>query len=297
MGDPNSFDVEIWRPINGTNGRYEASNFGRVRAMFVPLVGRPRGNANPIDGEVLKPFPRQSYPLVHLDLGPRTEDWSVAACVLSAFDRQRPSPKHRACYLDGDKRNAHVTNLAWLSPKQSKDLTAQLGRSRRRPTRLVGPVVQYQCTKCHEWLPARGFYKLKGGESRLGNRLTHCGLQSECRDCANQRRREYRQTHGDGGAPSLLEKVLPLLETLDGQKVPPDELARANIPGRLVALRARFGWSRLELSRRAGLHPQTLDMIETGVNVPREQTIRKIMTAMSLPEPSNVGDTREGKFT
>lgn len=275
---PPSPDVEAWRPVAGSAGRYEASSFGRIRATFQPLTGRPRGAVNEIDGQILGQwYGAGGYKMVHLDLGKRTVNISVAACVLAAFTGPRPSRRHRARFLDGDKHNLHLSNLRWLTAKQSQDLTAEHGHARRRTTKLLNGKLHYQCTKCMDWLSEKGFYHLKGGKSRLGNKLTACNLSSECRQCMNRARSDRRRNYGDGKAPSLLARILPILEQLDGIRIPADEPHRARVGQRLASARIRAGLSRAEVARRTGIHPQTIDQVELGINVPREKTIAKII--------------------
>jgi DNA-binding XRE family transcriptional regulator len=274
--------TETWNPIPSTDGRYEASSSGCVRAMWQPDTGRKKIPAGDSGGYLIASYiGDRGYPVVRLDLGSSVVvEWSVASCVLTAFVGPRPSKLHRASYLDGDKTNVHLSNLKWLDPKQNGDLRKSLGHSRQRPSRIVGGILQYQCNDCREWLPEKGFYRLKGGKSRLGNPLTACGLHSECRQCTNRKRAERRAEYGDDGVPSLLEQILPLLELLDGERVPLDELERARPGERIAAARMSRGLSRAALARQAGLHPETLSQIEEGRNVPRPATLRKLLAVL-----------------
>ena len=108
--------TEIWKAIVGTAGRYEASNLGRVRAKF-SSAGRPRTNANIFDGELVSAYiGDRDFQNVMID----QKVWSVAACVLSASVGPRPSNDHKACYLDGDRLNVKLSNLAWLTTAENK---------------------------------------------------------------------------------------------------------------------------------------------------------------------------------
>ena len=148
MAGGRSTGDDVWAVVPGTGGRYEASEDGRVRtsADGTPLEPRPGG---------------PGYPQVVLDLGRHKVRWPVAACVLSAFVGPRPTPAHRAAYLDGDNTNVGRSNLAWLTPAECGALAARLGRARRRPVRVVGGVPHYQCNRCRAWKAVGEFGRMK----------------------------------------------------------------------------------------------------------------------------------------
>ncbi len=124
--------IDAWQPIPFTRGRYEASKDGRIRATFCFGTGRPRGQSGGLDGEVLKHSPgTRGYPTVMLSLEgeKRSKPYSVASLVLMAFIGPKPSPKHRACYLDGDRNNVTLHNLLWMDPHGSRLLAIKNGRA------------------------------------------------------------------------------------------------------------------------------------------------------------------------
>jgi DNA-binding XRE family transcriptional regulator len=53
-----------------------------------------------------------------------------------------------------------------------------------------------------------------------------------------------------------------------------------SIGAEIIMLRQRRGWSQNALARNAGLHHDTISMIERGLQVPRPDTLRRIMTAI-----------------
>jgi hypothetical protein len=134
---------EVWKPIPDTKGRYEASSMGRVRATFRPFFGRPRCGMGEQEGDVLKSYLNErGYWVVSMDLGDSRTARTVASCLLLAFCGPRPSPVHRATFLDGDRENLAPHNLAWMSPKENKDNANSLGHTRRRPAERVDDSIQ-----------------------------------------------------------------------------------------------------------------------------------------------------------
>lgn len=98
--------METWRPIPGWEGRYEASDRGRIRSVFRQGVART--------GRVLRPAFAKcgGYPQVALcrDGVQRTE--YVHRLVLTAFVGPCPEGME-AAHADGDPSNNAASNLAW----------------------------------------------------------------------------------------------------------------------------------------------------------------------------------------
>ena len=51
---------------------------------------------------------------------------------------------------------------------------------------------------------------------------------------------------------------------------------------RLIEERNQRGWSRAELARRAGMHPSTVSLIESGRLVPYPSQLDKLAAALGL---------------
>jgi ribosome-binding protein aMBF1 (putative translation factor) len=62
------------------------------------------------------------------------------------------------------------------------------------------------------------------------------------------------------------------------------ELDRKSLAERLVRRRRAAGLSQAELSRRAGVRPETLNRIERGRTTPDFATVRKLVEAMNAAE-------------
>lgn len=121
--------AEEWRPIPGTNGRYEASSFGRIRSLWFKSRSVNRLRAEPL---VLKPAPTTNgYLCVRFaNCGPTL---TVHRLVLLAFSGAPPAGKPCAGHIDGTRTNNAAANLEWVSYSENN------GRDRRRHgTALAG---------------------------------------------------------------------------------------------------------------------------------------------------------------
>lgn len=101
---------EVWAVVAGYSGRYEVSNFGRVRSFNRK---GPKGFLNS-EPKILKAnITKHGYAdhTLFLPGGKRTRK-SVARLVLEAFVGPCPDGLE-AAHLDGDRLNNNADNLAW----------------------------------------------------------------------------------------------------------------------------------------------------------------------------------------
>jgi len=104
--------MEIWKPVLGLEGRYEASNLGRIKG--IRLYGRythPR---------ILTPrINKDGY--LKLDIK-KDEDTrlfvSVHRLVALAFIGKPPTELHTVNHKDGNKTNNNVENLEWATRRE-----------------------------------------------------------------------------------------------------------------------------------------------------------------------------------
>lgn len=114
MPEPIDTTNEVWKPIPGYEGIYEASSMGRIRSL-----GRwaGRGGRRKAKGSVLAVFPKSAgYPRVNLcsPNGGR-KSHLVHRVILATF--VGPAPRgHEGCHKDGDRRNCVLGNLRWDTP-------------------------------------------------------------------------------------------------------------------------------------------------------------------------------------
>lgn len=118
---------EEWRDIAGFEGKYQVSNFGRVRSLPWP------GHHNKI--AILKTFQQNSgYLVVTLNGGKK----KLAHRLVAEAFLENPDKKPYVNHKDGDKTNNNLSNLEWVTPKENyKHGVSVLGRKPWRNPRKV----------------------------------------------------------------------------------------------------------------------------------------------------------------
>ena len=96
---------EIWKPIKGYEGKYEISNYGRVKSY-----------AQNKDGKITAGLLNQKgYRVVRLYDQPQHGKWyQVHRLVAMAFI-ENPNNYEQVNHKDEDKSNNHVDNLEWCT--------------------------------------------------------------------------------------------------------------------------------------------------------------------------------------
>ena len=125
---------EVWKPVPDTEGRYEASDRGRVRSL---VVGCRHGSIARHKPLVMSPFNNKpggtGYWVVNLRVGGRVKCRCVSELVLTAFVGPRPSPMHDAAHANGDRHDNAFQNLVWATKKENAAHKRLHGTHRRRP--------------------------------------------------------------------------------------------------------------------------------------------------------------------
>ena len=100
---------EIWRWIEGYEGLYKVSTFGRVKRFY--------GNGKT---KILKPWlNRQGYLIFDLCKGAKSKHFPIHQLVARAFipnPENKPEPNHE----DANKMNNHVSNLKWVTRAENQ---------------------------------------------------------------------------------------------------------------------------------------------------------------------------------
>ena len=94
---------ETWRPIPGYEGRYEASDLGRIRSF--PTL-RTKGGVRSVH------IDREGYPSLKLFLQGKSREQRVHKLVAAAFLGARPEGQE-VLHKDGDRRNPALVNLMY----------------------------------------------------------------------------------------------------------------------------------------------------------------------------------------
>lgn len=96
---------EIWKPINGYNGRYEVSNLGRVRSFA-------RKDCILLTADCHK----NGYLFVKLTMNGKSKSQSIHRLVASAFI-PNPNGFPQVNHKDENRQNNSVINLEWCTAK------------------------------------------------------------------------------------------------------------------------------------------------------------------------------------
>lgn len=98
---------EIWRDVKGQEGRYQASNLGRVRSIMKkePYV---------LSESILS----DGYARVGLFINGKTKTIRTHRIIATTFI-DKPCDNLQVNHKDGDKLNNHVDNLEWVTPKEN----------------------------------------------------------------------------------------------------------------------------------------------------------------------------------
>ena len=102
-----NLDGEEWKDIDGYNGDYQISNFGRVKSF---KYGKQRIRKPSLTGEYLR---------VNLCIDGEQEPCLVHVLVATAFI-PNPDNKPEVNHVDGHKLNCCVGNLVWATLSENR---------------------------------------------------------------------------------------------------------------------------------------------------------------------------------
>ena len=108
-------EKEVWKDIDGYEGSYQVSNYGRVRSKDrVSFSGRK------LKGRVLKQKVNKGYYVIGLYKDGKQFGETVSRLVANAFipnSENKPEVNH----IDENKANNHANNLEWVTPKENSN--------------------------------------------------------------------------------------------------------------------------------------------------------------------------------
>lgn len=113
--------TEIWKDIEGYNGRYQVSNLGRVRSVdYIEEINNKWGSTTlrKRKGKVLKPCFDGKGNYIHVCLNGRSKN--IHRLVAKAFI-PNPNQYDEVNHKDEDKTNNKVSNLEWCTHKYNNN--------------------------------------------------------------------------------------------------------------------------------------------------------------------------------
>ncbi len=128
-----SDDREEWRAVVGYEGLYEVSNLGRIRGLPKDVIKVGVGGRKPHiakrNGRLLKTdIGSQGYPCIQLTKDQKQKAFRVHRLILDAFVGIKPTPKHVARHLDGNRANSVLDNLCWGTDQDNADDIVKYGK-------------------------------------------------------------------------------------------------------------------------------------------------------------------------
>ena len=107
---------EIWKEIEGYEGKYLVSSFGRVKSMPNKVWNSER---------ILKPL-KQTYSTIDLCKDAKVKKLTIHRIVAKTFipnNENKPDVNH----INGDKHDNRLENLEWVTKSENQKHAAKLG--------------------------------------------------------------------------------------------------------------------------------------------------------------------------
>lgn len=153
-----SYMKEIWKDIEGYEGLYQVSNFGRVRNGI---------------GRLLKPKSNNQYNRISLYKNGRVKDTQIHRVVAETFIPNNDKKKNQVNHIDGNKKNNFVNNLEWVTRSENAKhsvyvLKKNPGNWSRKKVQCIetGEVFKSQIDAAKEYRTSQGAI----GNAARGNR-------------------------------------------------------------------------------------------------------------------------------
>lgn len=119
---------EIWKAIEGYEGYYEVSNYGRVRSFTRVAVTYANGGTQVRQGKIRKGTidKTNGYSRLLLCVNGNQKSFNIHRLVAIAFI-PNPENKPHVNHKDGNKANNHVDNLEWATAAENSQHAIRTG--------------------------------------------------------------------------------------------------------------------------------------------------------------------------
>jgi hypothetical protein len=129
------YTEEHWKDISELNGYYQVSNFGRVKSIKrIVNIGKHK---RIINEKIINPIKTKvGYSVINITY-PSRKQFLIHRLVAKVFI-PNPENKQQVNHIDGNKANACVSNLEWVSCKENSQHSHNTGLN---PTKKS--IIQY----------------------------------------------------------------------------------------------------------------------------------------------------------
>ena len=130
---------EIWKAIEGYEGYYEVSIYGRVRSVDM-VIEYSNGNKSKHKGRILKgETDKRGYKRVRLSKNDTTKKFQIHRLVAIAFI-PNPDNKQFVNHIDENPSNNNVDNLEWVTGSENMrhgTIQQRLSDLKKKPIRCI----------------------------------------------------------------------------------------------------------------------------------------------------------------
>lgn len=149
--------LEVWKDIQGYNGKYQVSNLGRVKSLNYKRTGK----------EHILALALSSYPRLNLRKNGKTVNCAVHRLVWEAFNGPIPVGL-QINHLNENKSDNRLANLSLVTPSQNINWgtrTERMRQTQRRCKKNIKVILQYDLNENF----IVEYYSLSEAARQIGN--------------------------------------------------------------------------------------------------------------------------------